>query len=100
MPLKMHTTVPMNLQKVGGVKVGTMRTASQGAFYILPESDSDDDSGYGGTYDKATIQKLPESLLLSIMRLNKYFFYSTTRYNQVKRFNSAEYIDLNIRTIM
>lgn len=44
--------------KVGGVDVGTMRSASQGAFYILPESGSDDDSDYGGAYDKATINKI------------------------------------------
>lgn len=34
--------------KVGNVHVGMMRSASQGAFYILPESGSDDDSDYGG----------------------------------------------------
>ncbi|WP_180644663.1 SIMPL domain-containing protein [Acinetobacter bereziniae] len=44
--------------KVGGVKVGAMRSASQGAFYILPESGSDDDSDYGGAYDKNTINKI------------------------------------------
>ena len=44
--------------KVGGAKVGSMRSASQGAFYILPESGSDDDSDYGGAYDKATINKI------------------------------------------
>ena len=44
--------------KVGGVKVSSMRSASQGAFYILPESGSDDDSDYGGAYDKATINKI------------------------------------------
>ena len=44
--------------KVGGAKVGTMRSASQGAFYILPESGSDEDSDYGGAYDKATINKI------------------------------------------
>lgn len=44
--------------KVGGVEVGAMRSASQGAFYILPESGSDDDSDYGGTYDKSTINKI------------------------------------------
>lgn len=44
--------------KVGGVKVGTMRSASQGAFYILPESGSDEDSDYGGAYDKSTINKI------------------------------------------
>lgn len=44
--------------KVGGVKTGAMRSASQGAFYILPESGSDDDSDYGGAYDKGTINKI------------------------------------------
>lgn len=44
--------------KVGNVKVGAMRSASQGAFYILPESGSDEDSDYGGAYDKSTIQKI------------------------------------------
>lgn len=44
--------------KVGGVNVGAMRSASQGAFYILPESGSDTDSDYGGAYDKATINKI------------------------------------------
>ena len=44
--------------KVGGVDVGAMRSASQGAFYILPESGSDDDSDYGGAYDKDTINKI------------------------------------------
>ncbi len=43
----------------GGVKVGPMRSASQGAFYILPPSNegktADD---YGGAYDKTTIPKI------------------------------------------
>jgi uncharacterized protein len=46
--------------KHGGVEVGHMRTASQGAFYILPAGASTevDDYGYGGTYDKGTIDKI------------------------------------------
>lgn len=43
--------------KQDGVKVGVMRSASQGAFYILAtgaESETDD---YGGIYDKSTINK-------------------------------------------
>ncbi len=46
--------------KHGGVEVGHMRTASQGAFYILPVGASTevDDYGYGGTYDKSTIDKI------------------------------------------
>lgn len=44
--------------KNGGVKVGAMRSASQGAFYILPAGASVDSSDYGGTYDKSTIDKM------------------------------------------
>lgn len=46
--------------KHGGVEVGPMRTASQGAFYILPAGASTEvgDYGYGGTYDKSTIEKI------------------------------------------
>lgn len=46
--------------KQDNVKVGVMKSASQGAFYILPVSggniDSQSDS-YGGVYDKSTIDK-------------------------------------------
>jgi uncharacterized protein len=43
----------------GNATVGAMRSASQGAFYILPAGASVDSSdyGYGGTYDKTTISK-------------------------------------------
>lgn len=44
--------------KVGEVKVGAMRSASQGAFYILPDNGSDENSDYGGAYDKTTINKI------------------------------------------
>lgn len=46
--------------KNGNAKVGVMRSASQGAFYILPAGASVDSSdyGYGGTYDKSTISKV------------------------------------------
>lgn len=45
--------------KNGNASVGAMRSASQGAFYILPVGASVDSSdyGYGGTYDKSTILK-------------------------------------------
>jgi uncharacterized protein len=45
--------------KNGNAAVGAMRSASQGAFYILPAGASVDSSdyGYGGTYDKTTIAK-------------------------------------------
>jgi hypothetical protein len=44
--------------KYGGVKVGAMRAASQGAFYILPVGTVIDANEYGGTYDKSTIDKV------------------------------------------
>ena len=44
--------------KNGDVKVGPMRSASQGAFYILPASANSDVSDWGGTYDKTTIDKI------------------------------------------
>lgn len=42
----------------GDVQVGTMRSASQGAFYILPARGTRSDDEYGGTYDKTTIDKV------------------------------------------
>jgi uncharacterized protein len=44
--------------KNGGVKVGVMRSASQGAFYILRAGASMEGGDYGGAYDKTTIEKL------------------------------------------
>ena len=43
--------------KQDGVKVGVMKSASQGAFYILPVGGEASDVSYGGTYDKSTIDK-------------------------------------------
>lgn len=42
----------------GEARVGAMRSASQGAFYILPARGGSSDAEYGGTYDKSTIDKL------------------------------------------
>ncbi len=44
--------------KYGSVKVGSMRSASQGAFYILPVGTETSSDEYGGTYDKTTIDKV------------------------------------------
>ncbi len=44
--------------KNGDVKVGRMRSASQGAFYILPAGADSDVSDWGGTYDKSTVNKI------------------------------------------
>lgn len=44
--------------KVGDAQVGTMRSASQGAFYILPANGSDSNNDdYGGVYDKTSVDK-------------------------------------------
>src|SRR5690349_4797667 len=42
----------------GDVKVGRMRSASQGAFYMLPASGDQDVSDWGGSYDKSTVDKI------------------------------------------
>ncbi len=44
--------------KYGKVKVGAMRSASQGAFYILPIGAVVDANEYGGSYDKSSIEKI------------------------------------------
>jgi uncharacterized protein len=44
--------------KNGDVEVGAMRSASQGAFYILPAGANTDVSDWGGTYDKTTVDKV------------------------------------------
>jgi hypothetical protein len=44
--------------KTGEAKVGSMKSANQGAFYILPAQGGSNDSEYGGTYDKSTIDKV------------------------------------------
>ncbi|HLA72269.1 MAG TPA: SIMPL domain-containing protein [Steroidobacteraceae bacterium] len=44
--------------KNGDVKVGSMRSASQGAFYILPAGADSDVSDWGGTCDKTTVDKI------------------------------------------
>lgn len=44
--------------KQDGVQVGVMKSASQGAFYILPVGGDAGDDSYGGVYDKSTIDKI------------------------------------------
>lgn len=43
--------------RVGQVKVGRMRAASQGAFYILSNRSDAAADDYGGVYDKSTVDK-------------------------------------------
>ena len=43
--------------KQDGVKVGVMKSANQGAFYILAKGGEAGDDSYGGVYDKSTIEK-------------------------------------------
>jgi uncharacterized protein len=43
--------------KVGNARVGAMRSASQGAFYILAANANSDANDYGGAYDKSTVEK-------------------------------------------
>jgi uncharacterized protein len=43
--------------KQDNVKVGAMKSANQGSFYILPVGGEVPDDSYGGKYDKSTINK-------------------------------------------
>ena len=43
--------------KQDGVKVGVMKSANQGAFYILAKGGEAGDDSYGGVYDKSSIEK-------------------------------------------
>ncbi|NLR76255.1 SIMPL domain-containing protein [Leeia aquatica] len=55
----------------GNVAVGSMRSASQGAFYILPANGQNDNSDdYGGVYDKSTINKLARVVVTVRYNLN------------------------------
>jgi len=44
--------------KQSDAQLGSMRSASQGAFYILPNTSDANMDDYGGTYDKSTIDKI------------------------------------------
>lgn len=55
----------------GGVKVGAMRSASQGAFYILPPSATSENADYGGTYDKTTIDKIARVVVTIEYRIDR-----------------------------
>ena len=44
--------------KHSDAQLGTMRAASQGAFYILPNTADAKTDDYGGTYDKTTVEKI------------------------------------------
>src|SRR6185436_4716204 len=56
--------------KNGDVKVGAMRSASQGAFYILAAGANTDVSDWGGTYDKNTIDKIARVVVTVDYRIN------------------------------
>lgn len=51
------------------VKVGLMRSASQGAFYIYAAGGNTDTDDYGGTYDKTTINKVAKVLVTIVYNI-------------------------------
>jgi uncharacterized protein len=55
--------------KHDGIKVGVMRSASQGAFYILPPGGTSDSDDYGGTYDKTTVNKLAKVVVTVVYNI-------------------------------
>jgi uncharacterized protein len=57
--------------KQDGVKVGVMRSASQGAFYILASGSNADTNDYGGVYDKTTIDKLARVVVTIVYNIEQ-----------------------------
>ncbi len=57
--------------KNGNVRVGAMRSASQGAFYILMPSASAEASDYGGIYDKSTVDKIAKVVVTIEYNIDK-----------------------------
>ncbi len=53
------------------VKVGVMRSASQGAFYILAPGGNSETDDYGGTYDKTTINKLAKVVVTIVYNIEQ-----------------------------
>jgi len=51
------------------VMIGSIRSASQGAFYILPVGGEVGDEDYGGTYDKSTIEKTARVVVTVVYNL-------------------------------
>lgn len=52
------------------VNIGSIRSASQGAFYILPVGGEVGDENYGGTYDKSTIDKTARVVVTVVYSLS------------------------------
>lgn len=53
------------------VKVGVMRSASQGAFYILPAGGNSETDDYGGVYDKTTIDKQAKVVVTIVYNIDQ-----------------------------
>lgn len=57
--------------KHDGVSVGVMRSASQGAFYILAAGANADTDDYGGIYDKTTINKTAKVVVTIVYNIEQ-----------------------------
>jgi uncharacterized protein len=55
--------------KHSDARLGAMRSASQGAFYILPNTADARTDDYGGVYDKSTIDKIARVVVTVEFRL-------------------------------
>jgi hypothetical protein len=55
--------------KQDGVGVGVMRSASQGAFYILAAGANAETDDYGGVYDKSTINKVAKVVVTIVYNI-------------------------------
>ncbi len=52
------------------VRVGVMRSASQGSFFILPEGGNIDSDNWGGVYDKSTIDKIAKVVVTIVYSID------------------------------
>jgi hypothetical protein len=57
--------------KNDGVSVGMMRSASQGAFYILAVGANAETDDYGGVYDKTTINKVAKVVVTIVYKIEQ-----------------------------
>jgi len=57
--------------KQDGVRVGVMRSASQGSFYILSASANAETDDYGGIYDKTTINKTAKVVVTIVYNIEQ-----------------------------
>ena len=64
-----HTHATEFVKQDNGI-VGVIKSASQGAYYILPVGDEASDNNYGGVDDKSTIDKTARVVVTIIYNID------------------------------